>query len=288
MICLQNLLHARGTVRAMAGIFPAIFLLSLLFIPGLAIVIWGSFIADGEVSFHAYRSLFMDSRFFSSLFFSCSVALVSTAITVILAILTALKLQQRGPFLLVFYQLPLAVPYLVAAVGILLLFSQSGLISRVMFASKNLEQATDFPILVHNGYGFGIILTYVWKQIPFLGILIISMLRTLVPEYGRVASNLGAGRWQSFRYVTLPLLMPAIIPGSIILLAHNFGAFEVPYVLGRPFPSMSSILAYRWYTDSIPTQHILGLAMSVCCFVISTLLVFIYMFLTWRFPLRQE
>ena len=64
-----------------------------------------------------------------------------------------------------------------------------------------------------------------------------------------MAATLGASAWQRLRHVTLPLLVPAVAPISVIIFAFAFGSFEVPLLLGESFPSALPVLAYRLHTN---------------------------------------
>ncbi len=68
-------------------------------------------------------------------------------------------------------------------------------------------------------------------------------------EYEEVAQTLGAGPWQRFRHVLLPLVMPGIISTSIIVFAFLFGSFEIPLLLGVRYPNTLPVTAYRAYID---------------------------------------
>jgi putative spermidine/putrescine transport system permease protein len=58
-------------------------------------------------------------------------------------------------------------PHLVVAVGIIFVFSQSGLLARLASQIGLIASPGDFPVLVKDKYGFGIILAYIWKEAAF-------------------------------------------------------------------------------------------------------------------------
>ena len=58
-------------------------------------------------------------------------------------------------------------PHLVVAVGIIFVFSQSGLLARLASQIGLIGSPGDFPVLVKDKYGFGIILAYIWKEAAF-------------------------------------------------------------------------------------------------------------------------
>ncbi len=119
--------------------------------------------------------------------------------------------RQKGCTFL--YQLNLPVPHVVSAIGILFLFSQSGLLSRTGAQLGLLEFPKDFPVVVRDKYGIGMMLSFIWKEVPFVGVIVLAVLQALGVDYEDLARSLGANRWQRFRYVILPLVMPGLLSG---------------------------------------------------------------------------
>src|SRR5207253_4470669 len=103
----------------------------------------------------------------------------------------------------------------------------------------------DFPALVNDRYGAGILIAYVLKETPFIALVTLAMLRRTAGEYELAAATLGASAWQRFRYVTLPLVAPSVISAALLVFAFIFGAFKVPFILGRPYPAMLGVEAQR-------------------------------------------
>ena len=108
----------------------------------------------------------------------------------------------------------LAIPHVVWAVALLLFLAQSGLLARLAATAGLIQVPADFPVLVRDSYGLGIILHYISKETPFLALIVLAALRGQPAGYGQVAANLGANRWQRLRYVTLPFVTPALLAGA--------------------------------------------------------------------------
>jgi putative spermidine/putrescine transport system permease protein len=277
----------KGTVSSspMLLLLPALTVVVVLFGGGLAMAVAQSLgyvpsIGRSDVSLDAYRRILSDPAFGRSLGLSLWIAAVSAIVSTILAVGGALALRRplRGQkFITFIYQLPIPIPHLVGAIGILFLLAQSGLLARLTHNVGLIQVPADFPALVYDRYGVGIILTYVWKSTPFIGIILSAILRGLSDEYGEAARTLGANGWQRFRYVTLPFLMPGIVSASILVFAFTFGAFEVPLLLGQRFPSMLPVLAYRYYIDVDLNRLPEAMAMNVVMAAIIVVLIFVYM-----------
>jgi putative spermidine/putrescine transport system permease protein len=232
------------------------------------------------VTLSAYQQVLSDPAFGPSLLLTLWVAGVSTAVATFLALIAALALRRafRGSRLAVFvFQSNLPIPHLVGAIGILFLFSQSGLLARLAHFGGLIQAPADFPALVFDRYGLGIILEYVWKSSVFIGVTLLAALQSAGEDYEDAARTLGANRWQRFRYVTLPLVRPAMLSASVLVFAFTFGAFEVPLLLGSRYPSVLPVLAYRLYTDVDLDARPEAMALSIIIAGIVTVLVLVYM-----------
>jgi len=179
-------------------------------------------------------------------------------------------------------QFNIPIPHVVAATGILLTFSQSGIISRISNHLGLTESSSDFPIITNDPFGYGIILSYLWKEVPFLCVLILSALRGPVTNLDETAKTLGATYLFRLRKVILPYIFPSILSGTIIVFAFSFGSYEVPYLLGEPYPSTVSVVAYQLYTNRDLANRPLSMALATITSVVIAILVFAYMKLTHR------
>ena len=264
---------------------PAMLVIGGLFFGGLVFALMRSFnymplIGLTEPNFDAYVAVLTDRRFTLSFLLTFYIAVVSTLISAAVAIAAALMLRRafvgRGVVSFLF-QLNLTVPHVVGAIGILLLFSQSGMFARIGHAVGLIERPAQFPELVFDPFAIGIILHYTWKSIPFVGVIVLAQMQALGTDYESVARSLGASRWQAFRHVLLPLILPGALSASVIVFAFVFGAYEIPALLGASFPEALPVLAYRLYTDVDLGSRPQAMAMAVVITILSTLMIWIYL-----------
>ncbi|MDE0188971.1 MAG: ABC transporter permease subunit [bacterium] len=280
-------LSERGAERLSISVLlaPAVAVIVLLFLGGLASGFLRSLnyfplIGLNDFNFDAYFAIFTDNGFLQSLVLTFHIAFTSTLIASILAVASALLLRPafRGKRIVhFFFSLNLTIPHLVGAIGVLYLFQNSGLVSRIMTGLDIIQRPADFPAMVFDPWAIGIIIQYVWKEIPFIGVIVLAILLSVGEDYESVARSLGANRWQAFRQVTLPLIMPGVVSASVIVFAFTFGAFEIPYLLGRTFPAALPVLAYQSYTDVDLAARPQAMAMAMVIAFISTLLIMAYM-----------
>jgi putative spermidine/putrescine transport system permease protein len=255
---------------------PALGLVAVLF---GASVIYGvaqslgylSVIGQTTVGLAAYRNVLVGpspaaAEFWPALGFSLWVSGAATLLAALGALLlAALVTRQSAPSAagVLALNISLAFPHLVWAIGLALLLLQSGLLARAAASLGLIASPAGFPVLVRDRYGIGIIVDYVSKEIPFLTLMLLAVMRSQPQGYALVAANLGANRWQRLRYVTLPLVLPALLAGALLVFAFVFGAYEVPAVLGVRFPRMLAALALDFFLNPDLRSRAEGMAISV-------------------------
>jgi putative spermidine/putrescine transport system permease protein len=236
------------------------------------------------VASDAYRE-----QFWRGLWLTLWVSFASTFISALLAIGCAMLLRQTfigkrvASFL---FQINLPVPHLVIAIGMIFLFSNSGLMARAAAQLGWIQSPNDFPVLVRDSGGISIILAYLWKELPFFGIIVLAILQSVGEDYEDLARSLGANRWQRFRYVILPLIMPGLLSSSIIVFAFTFGTYEVPKLLGVRFPEMLPVMALDFFLNPDLNARAEGMALSMIIAAIVLALVVVYMWWSNR-AIRQ-
>ncbi len=248
---------APGRLRVIVFLAPALAVVVLLFGGGLLLGLLqglGYFPGSSEQSFTLahFKNVLGDPDFLLSLGLTFYIALTSTAIAVFISILIALvllTLAERMQWVHFIFQIPLVIPHLVVAITVIFLLSPTGLFSRVMQHLGLIEGSASFPLLINDRFDIGIIVTYVWKEIPFITLMIFSVLRNAGVELLEVGRTLNANRWQRFRYIILPMISPGLLASSLIVFAYTFGAFEVPFLLGQTYPMALPVWAYKHYAD---------------------------------------
>lgn len=263
---------------------PALLILFLLFGGGLAVGFAQSLgyfpiLGMTELTLSHYTTVLTDPNFLQSLWLTFRIAFWSTLISSVLAVAFALILREafRGSQAATFvYQIPLPIPHLVAAAGIVMLVTQSGLLARMGVALNLMEKPSQFPVLVFDRAGIAIIMTFVWKEVPFIGLVVLAILKSVGPQFEEIAQTLGANRWQRFWHILLPLIMPGILSTSIIVFAFSFANYEIPLLLGVRFPTTLPVWAFRAYQDPDLAQRPQAMAASMILAVIAVVLLVAY------------
>lgn len=275
---------------------PVIIILVTLFVGSILVALLQSFgyaplydINEFPTLKH-YQSLFSLPGFWRSVGFTFYYALVPTLLGTALSIYLALLLRKRFKGKTAFnyiYKLPLMIPYLVGVALTIVLFANGGIIARFLYAIGLIESTRDFPRVLYSYAGWGIMIVYLWKQIPFSTLIIYSVLMGLGQESEEAALTLGASRWQTFWHVTLPQIMPGIVSATIIVFAFNFGSFEVPFILGGGFPNTLPVEAWRAFDDADYSRRLRAMAIVMFIAFISSAVLIIYLSLYRRFERKR-
>ncbi|MFA9401131.1 MAG: hypothetical protein ACERKT_08490 [Acidobacteriota bacterium] len=187
-------------------------------------------------SLASWRELFGDPVFGDALAFSLRTTVLATAISAALAVPIARALHHRGGLSRTFVALPVPVPHLLVAVTAVLWLAPGGIADRALGA---------LPLaLVRDPSGLGVVLVYLYKEIPFLVLLLLAAMGRDLDRREEMAAVLGVGVWGRLRLVVWPAVRSPLAVGSLIVAAFVFGAFEVPLAVGPNYPP--AVATYAW------------------------------------------
>lgn len=203
------MIRQAATLRWLA----ALAVYAFLYLP-LLIVILHSFNAAklgthwAGFTLHWYQVLFQDDEMLRAAYHSLLIAAVASAASTVLGTLAGLALYRYKlrlfPFLIL---APLAIPELLSGVSLLIFF-----------------------VLINFTLGLAsIMLAHIAFCISFVAIVVRSRLAGLDPALAEAARDLGASPWQSFRYVTLPLIAPGIMAGALLAFTLSIDDFVITF-----------------------------------------------------------
>jgi putative spermidine/putrescine transport system permease protein len=192
-------------------------------------------------------SIFTEPRYRKGLGMSLYYAIAPTLLTLVVAIPMAMLLQREFFGRKLFnglYKLPLAVPAIVAAFMVMTVFEQGGFLDRVlMLFDLNIGK------IVRDPWGIGVIISTLWKDIPFMTLIIAGAFGAIPQDLVGAARVLGASRLRAFLLIELPLAMPGITAATLLCFVKAMGNFAAPSLLGPAYPLPLSILMYDSYRD---------------------------------------
>ena len=208
-----------------------------------------------KFSLKNYFEIFNDNNLYTSILFTSRISLISGIISLTLSVaiiyLIYLNLKRKILFPTFFQKIieaPLFVPYLVAAYGILILFIQKGVLSTLLINLNIISKYQDFPILTNDRFGTGIIITYVWKTIPFIVMMSLPVVRRIINKWEPLGLLYNMSDFKFFIKIILPLIFPTLIISFFIIFSYFIVAFETPYLLGVTYPKSLSVYIYELYS----------------------------------------
>ena len=180
-----------------------------------------------------YRRLVEDSLYIKAYLGSLKTALISTVIALLIGYPMAYAIArapaQRRNLLLILVMLPFWTSFLVRIYAWIGLLRPTGVINNALIAMGWIDE----PLRLINTSG-AVYLGIVYAYLPFMVLPLYARLEKLDPALLEAARDLGATSWRAFRAVTLPLSMPGIIAGCLLVFIPAVGEFVIPELLGGP------------------------------------------------------
>ncbi|MCS2610867.1 ABC transporter permease [Halomonas dongshanensis] len=146
------------------------------------------------------------------------------------------------------YRWPLFIPFVVAGQLSRSFLSTNGMMNTVLIETGLLSAQSAQSFLDWRG----LILTFAWKQIPFVTLLLAGAMAAVEPSHSEAARNLGAGRLRALFHIVLPQAAPTLWVGLILSLVAMLSVLSVPMMLIAGNPTMmTSMMAHRitYYGD---------------------------------------
>lgn len=221
------------------------------------------------------------NQIFESFAFSLGVAVVATAITLGAALLLVLTVRRSltAGWLAHLSTIPLALPGTVLAFVVLQWFSGSGVAARIAYALGLLQTPAQFPGIVNDQYGVGIIIAQVMVGVPFFALLLAQLWHSQrISQLMELAQTIGATRRQRAARVAVPILLHRAFPTVMLHLVAVIGVYEVPLLLGTQSPQMISVLTMRNYAMFDLQQK----PEAFICAILYTILSLLLIALAWR------
>lgn len=216
----------------------AIYLAAVFLFPGLRILSF-SFMAERPLGDEApvwtleqYRRLFSEEVYRAAMLRTFRIALIVTIVDIIVSYPIAMAIvHARSSWLRAFLVFaiisPLLTSIIVRTYGWMVILADEGPINRLITGLGIRDQ----PIrMLYNEFGVTVALAQVF--VPFMALSLVSALQTIDPSLDQAAASLRANHLQRFLRITLPLSVPGIVTGSMLVFILTIGSFITPVLLG--------------------------------------------------------
>ncbi len=200
---------------------------------------FGLFSTTGSSQFTLdnWKAILMATESRDSLLFSLRMGVMSSVGTLLFAFPIALFFRKGGTgkgILGSIIKVPLFIPALVASFLILNLISYHGLVNTTLMRLNIISE----PLrMLNDKFGWGVIFIQIWKNLPFVLLIVMAALASIRDDTIDAAKNLGAGYWSVLIRIYIPLAMPGILVSMILMFIRAFGDFPITSVAGPLYPS---------------------------------------------------
>jgi ABC-type sugar transport system permease subunit len=285
---LARLRDPSDRVLAVLLLAPAFLLLALIVVYPIGKLIFNSFfdlrLQGGGigrfVGFDNYLLVLQDMDFWNATWNTVLITLVTVPGALVvglgLAMLANLPFKRRWPVRLALL-LPWALPLAFAGLIFAWFFH-----TEYGFVNDLLGRAGGEPTmwLLRPGWAMtAICITIVWKTSSFMALILLAGLQMIPQSLYEAAEVDGASKWQQFREITLPMLMPSIVVALIFRTITALQTFDIPYTMTRGGPgNATETLAMLIHKNSIEYGDIgYSSTMAVFMFILSMAVTAIYL-----------
>ena len=240
-IALRHRLAERGLDRTLLLLLPAVIFVIALFIYPFVYGLQLSFQPQpgseavsryGSGPFADYQNFFADPYLRNTVWTTLKIGLPAALFNVLASVPIAYRM--RGRFrgkrtITTILVVPITLGTVLTAEGLLAFMGPTGWLNRVLMDLG----IADHPVRFTHNY-WGVLFSLIITGFPFAFLLTLSYLTGIDPTLERAASTLGAGWWQRFRHITLPLLAPGLGITFCLSFVLAFSVFPSAVMVGDP------------------------------------------------------
>ena len=264
----------RSQWRGLVYIAPAMGLVIVFFVMPVLFTVWMSLHnwplmgASRWIGLGNYIRMFNDARFLSALNFTAYYTVIVTIAIFAVAFPLAIFVEKERRFVST-YRTIIFLPVVVGLASASLLWVwlanvDSGFIGPALKALGLVEKNPNLLATFDSAF-LTIIVMVVWKIAGFTMIILLTGLQAIPAELTEAARIDGAGRWQRFRHLTLPLMRKTIALALIVSVTGSILAFDQFYIMtsGGPQNRMISVVYYIFNQSFVSFNLGYGAALSI-------------------------
>ncbi len=261
-------------------VLPAMGWLGLFFALPLLIVVVVSFAsrtAYGQVVFHWTLEnyiQFLEPLYLKIFIFTLGTAFLTTLLTFAMgypvaytiAMILPKKWQQAG---IILVMIPFWINFLIRSYSWVIILRAHGLINSILMSIGAIK--VPLSLLYNNT---AVLIGMVYGLLPFMVLPIYVSLEQMDKRLLEAASDLGAGPLTAFRKITLPLTMPGVAAGSILVFISSLGMFVVPDIMGGAKSSLMGNVIQNQFLSARDWPF--GSALSIILALLSLVMIVLY------------
>jgi ABC-type spermidine/putrescine transport system permease subunit I len=235
-----------GRGVALALIAPALAVVALFFVAPLAMSLVVAFRGkNGGFTLEHFAKAF--DFYTTDLLFTLAIVVLSTVLIGIVAVAIAGYLTLGGnpravAVLRWLYRWPLFIPFVVAGQVMRTFLAKNGMLNHVLIGTGLIDPLSAQSLLDWRG----IVIAFVWKQAPFVTLLLAGAMASLEPQHIEAARNLGARSIRVLVDIILPQVRGTLLVGLVLSFVTMLSVLSVPLMINPNSPTMVTVdVAYR-------------------------------------------
>src|SRR5688500_3625686 len=250
---------------------PVLMLLAIAFNPSEVGVVTFSW---NDLTLETFARFFERSLYWGALVRSIVLSLVAAAFALLLgyplAYLVAKESRPgRANFYMILILAAMQLDLIIRMYGFMILMGDQGLINDTLM---KLGFIADPLPLMYNP--FGVIVGMVQLALPFMILSLIGVIQGINPSLEEAARSLGAGVWKTFFTITVPMSMPGVLAGPLLVFAIAVGSYAVPVLMGGWRVLVTPLHIYQQVSEVGNWRF--GAAIAALLFAVALGVVFVY------------
>lgn len=260
-------------------IAPSMAWLAIFFVIPMIIVVAVSFAsrtAYGQVvfdwTFQNYTR-FLDTLYISIFGRTIFVAVITTVCTILMGYPLAYyiaslpsHLRQKG---LILCMIPFWINFLIRSYAWVIILRSQGVLNTLLMNMEIISRPVQF--LYNEG---AVMVGMIYALLPFMILPVYVSIEQLDRRLLEAAADLGASPWTAFRKITLPLTMPGIAAGTVLVFISSLGMFVVPDIMGGAKAALVGNVIQNQFLSARDWPF--GSALSIVLALLSLVLIFLY------------
>lgn len=261
-----------GTVPRLLYV-PAVIGLGLLTLPIIGLV--------ARVEWSTVPAAMTSPAAVDALWLSLRTGFAATVLCLVLGIPLSVVMARSGQrtagILRALTTLPLVLPPMVGGIALLSLLGRNGLLGASLSAWGISIPFTTLAVVIAQSF----------VALPFLVISLEGSLRTAGTRFETVAATLGAGRWTVFRRITLPLVWPGLLAGTVLCFARALGEFGATALFAGNAQGVTRTMPLAIYTAFNGAGVTQESAIALSLLLVAVAIVILLLMRSWRAELPR-
>ncbi|MBX4268327.1 ABC transporter permease [Clostridium estertheticum] len=203
---------------------------------------------------------------------SIIVAFVTTLFTLVFGYpfaYFATKIKKYKILVMLLIMAPFLTNSLIRTYGWIVILSTNGILNHALLITGIIKE----PLKMLYSYG-SVMIGMIYTMFPFMVLPLYNSIDKMDRAYIEAAKDLGSSRWRTFRTVTVPLTMPGIVAGCILVFVPSVGLFFIPDLMGGSNVMLIGNLIENQFMGA--NDWPFGAALSIIMIFISLILILVY------------